>query len=178
MAFDAPRCRPTLTCRIHLDFVGLDSLPAPESSGGRCSIGWGEEMQLRLLRLCLGFSAVAWGASVLGVVLPWPSAAEALEGLGARPIVYDPMLDYWLRMAAGAFTLVGGLYLVLMISPARFRAIIPWFGVLMLLEGVVLLVHGIRLHLPPLPFYADTTACLLGGAGILWFSMHADYGAG
>jgi hypothetical protein len=64
-------------------------------------------MHLRLLRLFLGFAAFAWGISVVGVFLSWSAAAEALQGLGAQPIVYDRMLDYWLRMAAGAFALVG-----------------------------------------------------------------------
>jgi len=130
-------------------------------------------MQLRLLRLFLGFAAFAWGISVVGVFLPWPAAEEALRGLGARPIAYDPMLDYWLRMAAGAFALVGVWYLALMIWPQKFAAAIPWFGAFMLAEGVVLLIHGLRLSLPPFPFYGDTAACLLGGGGILYLSRHA-----
>jgi hypothetical protein len=64
-------------------------------------------MHLRLLRLFLGFSAFAWGVSVVGVFVSWSAAADALQGLGAQPIAYDRMLDYWLRMAAGAFALVG-----------------------------------------------------------------------
>lgn len=60
-------------------------------------------MHLRLLRLFLGFSAFAWGVSVVVVVVSWSTAAEALQGLGAQPIAYDRMLDYWLRMASGAF---------------------------------------------------------------------------
>ncbi|MGD1086309.1 MAG: hypothetical protein ABSA47_16355 [Verrucomicrobiota bacterium] len=127
-------------------------------------------MGLRLLRLFLGFAAVAWGVSVFGVFLSWSAASQALQGLGARPIAYDPMLDYWLRMAAGAFTLIGCWYLILMIWPRKFSVAIPWFGVLMLAEGVILLVHGVRLALRPLPFYADTAACFLGGGGILYFS--------
>jgi len=63
-------------------------------------------MHLRLLRLFLGFSAFAWGVSVVGVVVSWSTAAEALQGLGAQPIAYDRMLDYWLRMASGALALV------------------------------------------------------------------------
>ena len=80
------------------------------------------------------------------------------------------MLDYWLRMAAGAFTLVGCWYLVLAIWPNKYWNAIPWFGWLMVIEGVILLVHGLRLSLPTFPFYADTAACLLGGLGILWLS--------
>jgi hypothetical protein len=130
-------------------------------------------MHLRFLRLFLGFAAFAWGISVVGVFASWPHAAEMLQGLGAKPIAYDPMLDYWLRMAAGAFALIGGWYLVLMLWPRKFRAAIPWFGALMLMEGIILLVHGLRLSLPPFLFYGDVSACILGGAGILILARHA-----
>lgn len=130
-------------------------------------------MRLRLLRLCLGFAAFAWGISVVGVFLSWSAAANALQELGAQPIAYDRMLDYWLRMASGAFALVGCWYFVLMLWPHKFAAAIPWFGALMLVEGCILLFHGMRLSLPPFPFYGDTAACFLGGAGIIYFSREA-----
>ena len=130
-------------------------------------------MQLRLLRLFLGFAAFAWGISVVGVFASWAQAEQMLQGLGAKPIAYDPMLDYWLRMAAGAFALVGIWYLMLMIWPRKFHAAIPWFGWLMVAEGVILLVHGLRLGLGPFPFYGDTSACFLGGAGIVYFARAA-----
>ena len=130
-------------------------------------------MHLRLLRLFLGFAAVTWGVSAAGVFVSWSVVTGAMQGLGARSITYDPMLDYWLRMAAGAFALIGGWYFVLMIWPRRFHAAIPWFGGLMLVEGVILLVHGVRLSLPPFPFYGDTTACFAGGAAILYLSRYA-----
>ena len=127
-------------------------------------------MHLRLLRLFLGFSAFAWGISAVGVFMSWSAAEEALEGLGAHPIAYDRMLDYWLRMASGAFALVGCWYLVLMLWPQKFRNAIPWFGALMLVEGVILLYHGLRLSLPPFPFSGDTSACLVGGGAILYLA--------
>lgn len=130
-------------------------------------------MQLRVLRLFLAFAAFAWGISVVGVFLSWSAAEEALRGLGAKPIAYDPMLDYWLRMASGAYALIGAWYLALMIWPQKFAVAIPWFGALMLVEGCVLLFHGIRLSLPPFPFYGDTAACFVGGSGILYFSRYA-----
>ena len=130
-------------------------------------------MPLRLLRLMLGFAAFVWGVSVFGVFLSWSDAVQALQGLGAQPIAYDRMLDYWLRMASGAFALIGGWYLVLMLWPRKFHATIPWFGGLMLAEGLILLVHGWRLSLPPLPFYGDVSACLLGGGLIVGLSRYA-----
>lgn len=46
-------------------------------------------------------------------------------------------------------------------------------GGFMVVEGLVLLVHGLMLGLGPLPFYVDTAFCLLIGAGILmgWCEM-------
>jgi hypothetical protein len=130
-------------------------------------------MQLRLLRLFLGFAAFAWGISVVGVFASWPQVNRIAQRMGAKSIAYDPMLDYWLRMVAGTFALVGVWYLMLALWPKKFHAAIPWFGALMLIEGLVLLVHGIRLSLPPFPFYGDVSACFLGGAGILFFARAA-----
>src|SRR5688572_13048802 len=123
-------------------------------------------MDVRLLKLFLGFAGVVWGVSVFGVFVSWEAAEEALRGLGGREIVYDRMLDYWLRMAAGAFTLVGCWYFVLMARMEKFWAAIPWFGGLMVVEGLVLLGHGLRLGLPVFPFWADVGACVIGGGGI------------
>jgi hypothetical protein len=127
-------------------------------------------MEVRRLRFFLGFSAIVWGVAIFGVFASWTAATEALQGLGAQAIGYDRMLDYWLRMAAGAFALIGCWYFVLMLRPEKFQAAIPWFGGLMLVEGAILAAHGIRLSLPPFPFCADVAACFLGGGGIWYFS--------
>ena len=124
-------------------------------------------MRLRLLRLSLAASAFAWGVSVVGVFAPWSKAEEMLQGLGANPIPHDPMLDYWLRMAAGAFFLFGVLFGALAAFPRRFANVIPIFGWLMIAEGFILAVHGFRLGLKPFPFYADISACFGLGATIL-----------
>ncbi len=130
-------------------------------------------MKLRLLRSVLGSAGLVWMVSIFGVFMNWAVAEQALEGLGAQPIGYDRMLDYWLRMAAGAFTLIGCWFLALAIWPIKFRVAIPWFGIFMLLEGVILFAHGLRLGLPPLPFYADCAACLLLGGAIIGLSKQA-----
>ena len=134
-------------------------------------------MKLTLLRAFLGLGAATWGAAAPGVFLKWRTAADAMEGFGASPVTYDRMLDYWLRMASGGFALVGCLYLLLMIWPRRFREIVPFMGWFALIEGVVLLGHGLRLGLHPWPFYGDVSACFVSGGGILicwrsaWTSM-------
>jgi hypothetical protein len=110
---------------------------------------------------------------IVGVFIKWSDAVNALGAFGAHPIPYDRMLDYWMRMFSGAFALVGCWYLLLMIWPRKFASAIPWFGGLMLIEGCIVLVHGVRLSLPPFPFYADTAACFVSGIGILYFARSA-----
>ena len=131
-------------------------------------------MKLRLLRFALFASAIGWGVSVFGVVLPWERAEALLEGLGAKPVPHDPMLDYWLRMASGAFALVGAVYLLLALQPQRYASIIPTMGWLMLVEGGILLVHGWRLGLPPYPFYFDTSFCFAAGGVIVAYANAAQ----
>lgn len=130
-------------------------------------------MPLRLLRLFLVFAALGWGVTVVGVFASWPQVNQIAQGMGAKPIAYDPMLDYWLRMISGAFALIGVWYLALALWPRKFHAAIPWFGALMLVEGVILLVNGLRLGLGPFSFCGDVAASFLGGAGILYFSRSA-----
>ncbi|MEN6336832.1 MAG: hypothetical protein ABFE01_21455 [Phycisphaerales bacterium] len=123
-------------------------------------------MRLRLLRAFLLTAGFGWAISVYGVFAPWPAAAAQLQGLGAGAIPDDPMLDYWLRMAAGAFTGIGLFFFALAWNPTRFAAVIPLAGLFLIAEGLILLVHGLRLGLEPLPFYVDVGFCLATGEGI------------
>jgi len=136
---------------------------------------FGEAMKLRMLRFFLVFSALGWGVSVLGVFLSWSGTIGLLQGLGGPSVPYDPMLEYWLRMTAAAYTLIGLVYLLLALRPAKYRVVIPVFGWVMVIEGLVLLGHGLRLLLPPFPFYADVAASFIGGGGILWCARRAEY---
>ena len=121
----------------------------------------------RLFNILLVFGAIGWMVSVVGVLLPWPTVLAGLKGLGANAIAYDPMLDYWLRMTAGAFTMIGVLFLLPLLWPQRFDSLVPVLAWLMIAEGAVLLVHGLRLGLSPFPFYGDTAFCLAVGIGLL-----------
>jgi hypothetical protein len=134
-------------------------------------------MPLRLLRLFLLFSALAWGVCIVGVFASWSQINSIAQGMGARPIAYDPMLDYWLRMICGAFTLVGVWYLMLALWPCKFAVAIPWFGWLMIVEGAILLISGLRLGIGPFPFYGDVALSFVCGGGIVHFSSVASSGA-
>ena len=131
-------------------------------------------MYSRLQNLILLVAAAGWGVSLLGVVLPWPAAAAGLQGLGAGPLPHDPMLDYWLRMAGGGFSIVGALFAAILVAPRKYAVLLPLLAWLSLAEGIILLISGLRLGLPPFPFWADTAFCLGTGAGLLLTTPRAQ----
>jgi len=135
-------------------------------------------MRQLLLRVFLLAAGFGWAISAYGVFSSWDAAVSQLQGLGAAGIPHDPMLDYWLRMAAGAFTGIGVFLLILAVNPRRFASVVPLVGLFLVAEGLVLLVHGLRLGLAPLPFYVDVTFCLLTGIGIWLLRTEACGNAG
>jgi len=123
-------------------------------------------MKYRILRLFLFVTAFGWIIAIAGAVLPWSMAIAGLICLGAGDIAHDPMVDYWRRMASGAFTGIGVFVFIVALRPSKFENIIGLIGVLSVFEGLILLIHGLRLRLPPFPFYGDVFFCLFIGAGI------------
>ena len=123
-----------------------------------------------MLHFFLGYAAIGWGICVAGIFAPSKAAFELLGSVGGidpAALMADPMYDYWLRMASGAFTFIGVAYLLLAIWPKKYAVVLPLAGLFMLAEGLILLIHGLRLHLPEAPFSGDTSFCFIGGIGIL-----------
>jgi hypothetical protein len=119
---------------------------------------------LRLMLLSAGFG---WSISAFGIFLPWTEVSRQLVGLGAGQLPADPMLNYWLRMTATAFTAIGIFFFILAVNPRKNISMLLLAGLFMLCEGLVLLVYGLKLGLDPIPFYVDTVFCLSLGIGIL-----------
>lgn len=124
-------------------------------------------MYSRLLKVILLVAAFGWGISILGVLLPWSAATAGLMGLGAGPIPHDPMLDYWMRMVGGGFTMIGAIFAAILINPSKYSALTPLMAWLSIAEGVILLVRGLQLRLGPFPFAGDVSFCIGVGVGLL-----------
>ena len=125
---------------------------------------------LFLLRVLLFSAAAAWGVSVLGLVLPWSMIAEELRGLDAQLGGEDVMVQYWLKMAAAVYTLMGCFFVMVGIRPKKYYAVIKLIGYLHLVLGAVFLVNGLMLGVGAIPLYVDVGFCFCVGAGIIVIS--------
>ena len=110
---------------------------------------------------------VGWGIAVLGVLLPWDLMDRILRNMGAAAPITDPQIQYWFRMATGGWSIVGLFFLAVFLKPEKYKNLIPLLAGASLFEGVILLIHGMMLHLPWFPFAGDVAFCLLVGAGLL-----------
>ena len=118
-------------------------------------------------RIFLLAGVIGWGVSILGVLLPWSVMDIVLQNMGAASPITDVQIQYWFRMATGAWSIIGFLYLMVLLKPQKYDNLIPLLGWGAVFEGIVLLIHGLYLNLPLFPFAGDVGFCLIVGGGLL-----------
>lgn len=121
-----------------------------------------------ILRLVLLGAGLGWGLTIIGAFLPWDFATEHLEKFGGSgEIPDDVMLNYWMRMASGAFGLVGAFFLLAAWKPHAYINILPILAYGSLGEAAILLFYGIKFDLALFPFGPDVAIALIPGVAIL-----------
>ena len=124
-----------------------------------------DKKHLLLLRVFLVSAALASGCSLLGLVLPWSMVDKELTNLGAQPID-DIMVQYWLKMAAAVYTLLGCFFVLVAVRPFKYCVAIAPIAYFHLILTPVLLINGLILGIHAIPLYIDTAFCLCVGLGI------------
>ena len=118
-------------------------------------------------RIFLLAGAIGWGVSILGVLLPWSVMDIVLQNMGTTAPITDLQVQYWFRMATGAWSIIGFLYLIVLLKPQKYNNLIPLLARGTVFEGIVLLIHGLYLNLPLFPFAGDVGFCRIVGGGLL-----------
>jgi len=121
---------------------------------------------LNVLRLGLLASAVGWGISFFFTFSTWEIATNQLYDMGANTIPYDPLLNYWLKMASAAFGCIGIASALACARPHAFVGLIRLLGPFHFFIAVTLAVAAYQNHLTPNlhpTFIPDITFCLIAG---------------
>ena len=99
------------------------------------------------LRLGLLLSAIGWGISFFFTFTPWNVAADQLDGMGAGPIPYNPLADYWLKMASSVFGCIGIASAMACARPIFFQSLITLLGPFHFVIGITLVIAAWCNHL-------------------------------
>ncbi len=133
-------------------------------------------MSMKLLRTSLILVSLTGLFALFVLVMPWTNAVTVYRGFGIElPGKIDSAyLEYLTYLAAAMSVVIGVLYLLAGIRPKKFAVIIPFLGWSLLFFGVVTLYHGLRLNLPPWPFYPDPIISFVFGVVILATARRSD----
>ena len=121
---------------------------------------------LNILRLGLLVSDIGWGISFYFTFASWKAATDQLYGMGASPIAYQPLLDYWLRMASSVFGCIGVGSAIASVRPHAFASFIRLLGPFHFVVGITLSVAAYSNHLTAAlhrTFIPDIVFCFLAG---------------
>lgn len=119
---------------------------------------------LRMLRLGLLLATCGWGISFFFTFALWDMAVRQLQDMGAEGIRYDPLMDYWLRMASCAFGCIGLACALACYRPSAWEAIVRLSGPFHFIVGTTLAIsawkNGLQSELHP-TFIPDITFCFV-----------------
>ena len=123
--------------------------------------GWFNTLQLGLI-----VSAVGWGIALYFTFAPWSAAAGQLQDMGAGPIPYNPLADYWLKMASCVFGCIGIASAIACFRPHAFASFIQLLGPFHFVVGTTLAISAYLNRLTPElhpSFIPDIVFCFLAG---------------
>ena len=110
--------------------------------------------------------------SAVAAFLPWETTVGLLRQLeihGVPTHLANPIIEYWLMMMAALCGVIGWLYCLAGWQPVKYRTIVPLLGWWLVVIVPPVAFHGLRLHIPPWPLYADLVICVACGTGIVWY---------
>ena len=117
-----------------------------------------------MLRLGLLLSSIGWGISFGFTFCSWDAASHQLYQMGADRIAYQPLLDYWLKMASAAFGCIGLASALACLRPASFEGLIcllgPFHGFMGTVLAISAMTNNLQTDRHP-TFVADITFCFV-----------------
>jgi hypothetical protein len=130
------------------------------------------KQRIFLYTLLLGSGG--WIVSFFFTFTSWPISENILHGMGAERIAYQPLLDYWLKMASSTFGCIGIMYFICFLNPKKYFYTINLLSYMSIFVGIVITCSAIKNHLtyPTQPtFIIDIVFCFYVGAVSLYFNF-------
>ena len=124
---------------------------------------------MRALKTCLWITGVFFLLSIIGLFMPFSVWQSLAKFFGVEPFPDSPLLVYLIRAMSATYVGVGVFYIILASNPDKYRKLVLFSGIALVLLGLVCVISGQMLDLPAKWFLSDSLSCIILGFLIIVF---------
>lgn len=125
---------------------------------------------MKTLKFILWVPAIGCLSAVPFIFLPWSVIESIGSWFGIESLPSMPIAVYFFKVTFGVFGLIGVFFVILARNPLESRPMLSLGAFGLILFGLLTLVAGLYLGLPPIVFLGDGLSGLVLGIAILFLS--------
>ena len=125
---------------------------------------------MRSLKIILWITAIGCLTAVPFIFLPWAVVESIGSWFGIESLPDAPIVIYFFKVVFGVFGLIGVFFIILARDPLKYRFMLNLGMLGLILFGLLALIIGFSLGLPPIVYLGDGLSGLVLGIAILIFS--------
>ncbi len=122
------------------------------------------------LKIALWVTAIGCLTAVPLIFLPWTAVESISLWFGIESLPDAPIAVYFFKVVFGVFGLIGGFFIILARNPLKYGPMLNLGTFGLILFGLLTLIIGFSLGLPPIVYLGDGLSGLVLGISILFFS--------
>lgn len=125
---------------------------------------------MKTLKFVLWVPAIGCLSAVPFIFLPWSVIESIGSWFGIESLPSMPIAVYFFKVTFGVFGLIGVFFVILARNPLESRPMLSLGAFGLILFGLLALVAGLYLGLPPIVFLGDGLSGFVLGIAILFLS--------
>ena len=128
---------------------------------------------MKSLKVTLWIAAIGCLIAVPFIALPWSVLEKMVLWFGVSPIPNDPLVMYLLKVSCGVYGLIGVYFIILARDPLGCGPMLDLGAYGLAIFGLLSLIIGLSLQLPPRLFAGDALSGLILGIVLIMLSSKA-----
>lgn len=128
---------------------------------------------MKTLKVVLWIAAIGCFTAVPFVFLPWTVAESIAARFGIESLPSTPISVYFFKVVLGVVGLIGVFFVILARNPLKYGPMLSLAAFGLVLFGVLALILGLSLKLPPIVYIGDALSGLVLGIAVLILSSRA-----
>ena len=124
---------------------------------------------MKSLKVALWITAIGCLTAVPFIFLPWAAVESIGSWFGIESLPDMPIAVYFFKVVFGVFGLIGVFFIILARNPLKYGSMLNLGAFGLILFGLLALILGLAIGLPPIVYIGDGLSGLVLGTAILVF---------